>query len=108
MAGKIHFVTTNRQLVCLVRQTGEVVWVTQLKNFENSRDKERPIQWTGPVLAGDRILVAGSSGEVWSLSPFNGKPLGKIMVSNALYISPVVTDEIVYFLADNGRLYAYR
>jgi len=104
----VYLVTTNRQLVCLVRQTGKVVWVTQLKSFENSRDKEKPIQWTGPVLAGDRVLVAGSSGEVWSLSPFDGEPLGKIRVSNALYLSPVVADEIVYFLDDNARLYAYR
>ena len=104
----VYLVTTNRQLVCLVRQTGKVVWVTQLKSFENSRDREKPIQWTGPVLAGDRVLVAGSSGEVWSLSPFDGEPLGKIRVSNALYLSPVVADEIVYFLDDNARLYAYR
>ncbi|MEK9693460.1 MAG: PQQ-binding-like beta-propeller repeat protein, partial [Rhodospirillaceae bacterium] len=104
----IYLVTTNRQLVCLARRTGKLAWATQLKTFENSRDKENPIEWTGPVLAGDRILVGGSNGEVWSVSPFNGKLLGKIRLSGAIYLSPVVANGIVYLLADNSRLYALR
>jgi len=104
----IYLVTTNRQLVCLARRTGKLAWATQLKTFENSRDKENPIEWTGPVLAGDRILVGGSNGEVWSVSPFNGKLLGKIRLSGAIYLSPVVANGIVYLLADNSRLYAFR
>ena len=109
VAGKhIFLVTTNRQLVCIERRTGKLAWATELKSFENSRNKEKAIEWTGPVLAGDRILLAGSNGEVWSASPFSGELLGKIRLSNAVYISPVVADGIVYILTDNARLYAFR
>lgn len=104
----IFFVTTNGQLVCITRKTGELAWATQLKSFENSKSKKKPIEWTGPVVAGDRILLGASNGEVWSVSPFNGELLGKIRVSGAIYISPVVANGIVYVLADNARLYAFR
>ena len=36
-----------------------------------------PIVWSGPILVGDRLLVAGSHGQAITLSPYTGEILGR-------------------------------
>ena len=44
----------------------------------SGREAPKPIQWGGPVLAGDRLLVAGTTGELLAISPYNGEIMGKV------------------------------
>jgi len=104
----IYLVTNGGQLVCLMRESGDVRWIVQLPRFEDEEDREDPIYWTAPVLAGDRLLLGGSHGEVWSVSPYSGKFLGRIELSDPLFIAPVIANDTVYFLADDATLSAYR
>ncbi len=104
----IYLVTNDSQLVCLSRLDGSVHWVTKLGLVEDAKSKIKPIYWTGPVLAGDRLLVAGSSSEVWSISPYSGKILGMLKLSDRLFIAPVVANKLVYLISDDGKLFALR
>ena len=104
----IYVVTTGDELVCLDRRDGRVRWVTQLPRFEDPEDKEDPIRWTGPVLVSDRLLVPASDGEIWSVSPYTGQPLGRIKLDSGILISPSVADGTVYVLTDDATLVALR
>ncbi len=104
----IYVVTTGAELVCIDRRDGGIRWVTQLPRFENPEDKEDPIRWTGPVLVTDRLLVPASDGEIWSVSPYSGKPLGRIKLDSPILISPAVADGTVYVLTDDATLVALR
>jgi outer membrane protein assembly factor BamB len=104
----IYLLSNNGEVICLTRRTGGIRWVRPLQRFEDEEDREGPIVWAGPVLAGDRLIVAGSNGEVWSISPYSGKLLGRIKVSGAVYITPAIANETVYLLTDDAELVALR
>jgi hypothetical protein len=57
---------------------------------------------------GDRLLVAGSNGEIWSVSPYTGSLLGSIKVSGPVAISPAIANQTVYLLTDDADLIALR
>lgn len=109
VAGDFVFVVTDEaKVLCVTRTTGKIRWSRQLQAFRNESSKRGPINWTGPVLASDRLIVASSEGEALSLSPFDGTTLSQIDISNGAFIAPIVAKETVYILTDNGGLYAYR
>jgi outer membrane protein assembly factor BamB len=79
-----------------------------LPRFEDPEDQTGPIGWSGPVLAGDRLIVAGSHGEAVSLSPYTGEVLGVIDLPNGITVAPVVAANTLYFLTGGGDLVAMR
>jgi len=104
----IFVVTTDNQLVALDREGGRIRWVTRLQRFTDPEDRTGPIHWQGPVLAGDRLLLAGTHGQAISVSPYTGQVLGAIELPDSAAVSPVVADNTVYFLTDDATLTAYR
>jgi hypothetical protein len=104
----IYVLSAFGELICLSRRTGGVRWVTQLQRYEDEEDQEDPVFWTGPILAGDRLLIGGSHEEVWSISPYTGRILGRVKVSGPVFIPPVVANDTVYILSDDAKLVALR
>jgi outer membrane protein assembly factor BamB len=109
IGGDFLFVLTNdAQLVCLTRRDGRIRWVRPLERFEDPEDQEGPIRWAGPVLAGDRLIVAGSNGQGLSISPYSGEILGAIELPGSVLLAPVVARNSLYFLTEGGNLIAMR
>ncbi|MGE0745370.1 MAG: PQQ-binding-like beta-propeller repeat protein [Rhodospirillales bacterium] len=109
VAGDYIFVVSNNgELACVSRLDGRVRWVQPMQRYENEERKRDPITWAGPVLVGDRLIVAGSNGEVWSYSPYTGEALGRIRLSGPIYLQPAVANETVYILTDRAQLIALR
>lgn len=109
VAGEFIFVISNTaEVIALTRRDGRVRWLTQLPQFESPEDREDAIQYAGPVLAGDRLIVASSLGELHAISPYTGDPLGIVDVDDPVFIPPIVAGETLYVLTDKGRLIAYR
>lgn len=109
VAGEFIFVlSNNNEIYCLTRQGGRVRWVQPLPRFENPEKKKDPIRWSGPVLAGDRLILTGSHGEVMTVSPYTGEPLGRMEVPDGIIMPPVVAQDTIYFLTDDADLIAYR
>ena len=104
----IYVLTIDSVLVCISHKDGRVRWAAELLRYGNPAKKEDPIAWNGPVLAGDRLLVANTRGEVLALSPYTGELLGKITFGGPISVSPLVADETVYILTDSGDLSALR
>jgi outer membrane protein assembly factor BamB len=107
-AGRFVFVVASgADVICLERDTGKVKWVTPLTQYSDEK-RRHPILWGGPVLAGDRLLVGGSTGELLALSPYTGEIIGKLNIGSPIRLAPVVANRVVYVLTDNGRLIALR
>lgn len=104
----VYLVSNDNQLACLSRRDGRVRWVRSLPRFEDEEDKTGPIGWSGPVLASDRLLIAASTGEVRSISPYTGEPLGRVEVPDAVFIPPAVAGETVFLLTEDAELFALR
>jgi len=108
VAGRFVFVVTgSADVAALERDTGKVKWVTPLSQYEDQK-RRRPILWGGPVLASDRLLIAGSTGEMISLSPYTGEIIGKLDIGETMRLAPVVSNRTVFVLAASGRLIALR
>jgi outer membrane protein assembly factor BamB len=109
IAGDYLFVLSNNtDLIALGRLNGRIYWVTALPEWEDPEDRSGKITWTGPVLASDRLIVAGSTGEAISLSPYSGKVLGKVEMPDGVTISPIVAQDLLLFLSDDAEIVAYR
>ena len=108
VAGRFVFVVTgSADVAALERDTGKVKWVTPLSQYQDE-NRRKPMIWAGPVLASDRLLVGGSTGEMLSLSPYTGEIIGKLDMRSPMRLAPVVANRMVFVLTDSGRLVALR
>ena len=104
----IFAISSDNELVAMGRDNGVIRWVTQLPRYENEEKRNDPIFWTGPVLAGGRLIAAASNGHVIEIVPENGETVRHWTGGDSFRIAPVVAGQTLYLLDDNGTLYAYR
>jgi outer membrane protein assembly factor BamB len=104
----IFLVTLNQQLAAISRDDGRVAWVTQLPRWDNPEDRSGLITWFGPVLASDRLVVAGTNSRAIAASPYTGAILGQQRLPDSAALGPVVVNGTVLLLCDDGRLIALR
>src|SRR3546814_19423216 len=73
VAGEWIFVVTDQgQLLAVARSSGRVKWMTQLPRWQDEEDKKGALSWVGPVLAGERLILASSDGRIVNVSPYDG------------------------------------
>ena len=109
VAGEWIFAVTDQgQLMALARATGRVKWLTQLPRYRDEEDKEGAISWVGPVLAGDRLIVANTRGQIVNVSPLDGKVQSTVETKMSISLPLVVAGSTLYVLHDEGRLTAWR
>jgi outer membrane protein assembly factor BamB len=109
VAGDWVFVVTSRaQLIAVARASGRVRWIAQLPAFHNERKHTGPIFWHGPVLAGNRLIVTGSEGQIAYISPTDGTIQSTTDTRTPISLSPIVANNTLYVLNDAGRLTAWR
>ncbi len=104
----VYVLSTDSELIAMSRDDGRVYWVRGLPRFEDQKNLKDQITWTGPILASDRLIVAGSHGEALAISPYSGKFLGSVEMPDGVAISPVVAQGSVFFLANDAELVVYR
>jgi len=108
-AGEWLFVVTDdARLLCLSRGNGKARWIVQLKHYRNEKKAKNPISWEGPVLAGGRLLLGNSRGQIVSVSPKDGSVLSTMETKTPISLQPVVANNMLFVLDDKGRLTAYR
>jgi outer membrane protein assembly factor BamB len=104
----IYAITNQAEVICISRKNGRVYWVQALPRFEDPENLEDLIVWTGPILASDRLIVAGSNGEAMSISPYSGKILGTLEMPDRVSIPPIIANGRIFFLSDDAQLVAYQ
>jgi outer membrane protein assembly factor BamB len=109
VAGDYIFLLTNdAEVVAISRKSGSIHWVQTLPQYKDPKTKDDPIVWNGPILASDRLLISSSLGQVYSISPYDGRIMGSIKMPSGITVPPVIAKRSVYFLDDNASLVAYR
>lgn len=104
----VFVLTSEDEIACLSRRDGRVRWVRSLPKYENEQKKKNALTWTGPVLAGDRLILGNSNGLAVALSPYTGDLLGQVDMPDAISIPPAIADKTAYFVTDDADLVALR
>ncbi len=105
----LYMLTTRSEVVSLLRDSGRIRWVSPLPRLSDPEDPASPpITWTGPILVGDRLLIAGSNSEALTVSPYNGEILGRLELPGPVLIPPIAAGGQVFFLTEDAELLAYR
>jgi outer membrane protein assembly factor BamB len=108
VAGNILFVLTeDGRLVAVNRESGQIRWVTNLNSYVEDEDIR---YWTGPILAGGRLIVASSDGVAMSLHPDDGRKLQVVQLlgDEGVSVPPVVAGGGMFFLTDDGDVVSFK
>lgn len=103
----VFAVTAQNALVALNRDTGLIRWTFALPRFEDS-DKDYPIFWNGPILAGGRLLLVGSNGQLLEITPDTGKEIRTTKLAGGVMVAPIVAQNTLLILTDSGDMVAYK
>ena len=107
-AGTSVFVVTDRaNLKSLSDADGSERWSVQLPEFDDPEDREGVYVHFGPVLAGGRLLVAGSDGFLRSFDPGTGEMLSSMELPGQAASRPAIANGVMYLLTADGELHAF-
>lgn len=104
----IFVATTDSKVAALSKIDGSVIWVTQLAAFNKPEKRKDRIVWSGPVLAGDRLMVVSSKGLAVTINPYDGQILSERKVGGSVMVPPIIANETVYLLNNDAKLIAMR
>lgn len=104
----IFTLTDDGRLLAITRATGKIRWITQLQRYRDEEDREGPVFWTGPVLAGDQLWLANSLGGVYRVDPADGTASLHVDLKQPVSLAPIVANQTLYVLDDSGRVTAFR
>ncbi|HET7604693.1 MAG TPA: PQQ-binding-like beta-propeller repeat protein [Sphingomicrobium sp.] len=104
----VFVVTSEARLLCIYRQNGHIRWINQLPQFEKPKSKKGDIEYSGPVLAGNRLILTSASGQVIQVDPATGNFQSQFSVGDRVSLPPVVAGSTLYVLDDQAKLHAYR
>jgi outer membrane protein assembly factor BamB len=105
---QLYQMANDGQLVCVSVGTGRILWVASLPTFADEEARADPILWSGPVMAGGRLIIVGSNGSLLTISPYDGKVIDRRAVDARITLPPVVAGGTIYLLDGDGNLSAHR
>ena len=108
--GSLFLISDQGELVRLSASTGERIWGVALPRYLDERERRRAevVAHYGPVLAGGRLRVASNDGLLRSFDPVSGELVGSVEIPGGATTHPVVVNGVLYVVARDGRLHAFR
>jgi len=104
----IFLVSVDGELVAINRTDGAILWVSELRRYKKAKKRKGRIAWAGPVLAGDHLILVSTLGEMIKVSPIDGSVVETVKLEGGSVVSPIVADETIYILTEEGKLLAYK
>jgi outer membrane protein assembly factor BamB len=112
----IYVVSKAGELTLINRDSGAVYWTKDL-NVGRIRKEGgvfglwdhtvRP-EWSGPILASNRLILVNSDGDAVAFDPKTGVQTASIKLGAAAYVAPAAYNGALYVLNDKGQLVCIR
>jgi outer membrane protein assembly factor BamB len=114
----VYVVSKGGEVICATRDTGQIYWIRDLNEGFKAKKKggffgiggqkqTRPI-WSGPLLANDKLLIAGQTGDLVALDAKTGEIVKRIDLKGPATLSPIAMGDTVYVVTDEADLIAIR
>jgi len=104
----VFVVTDDARLLCVARATGKIRWISQLERWRSEKKKKGTVRWTGPIAAGGRLILVSTEGDMVYVNPADGAVQSTVRVGKRMTLGPVVANNMLYILADDGKLMAFK
>ncbi len=105
----IFLVTDQFELKRLRASDGSQMWSVPLPGYlkDGKRRREANVHF-GPILAGNRLVVPGSDGQIRSFNATTGAALGSVALPGGAASQPAIVNGTMYILTANGQLQAFK
>lgn len=104
----IYVVSDDATVQRLALSNGVTIWSTEVPAYEDPEDREDPIAYSGPVLAGGNLLVTDSLGTLHAFDPSTGAPKFTANLSAGTTTGVVVAGGTVFVMTGDATLQAFR
>jgi outer membrane protein assembly factor BamB len=118
-AGDVVYVVSKAgEVVCASRENGQIYWMTDLNKGFTSKKKggffgiggkkaTKPI-WSSPLLANNRLILVGQTGELVALNAKTGAEERRLKLGSPALIGPIAAGNTIYVATDSAQLIALR
>jgi len=105
----IFIVSSDQQVACIDRLTGRVRWISQLRRFVNVNKSKNAMAWTGPVMAGGKLICISTlaTDGMAVIDPVSGQIETVEKLPGVSTVMPIVVDGRMLILTDDGKLHAF-
>jgi outer membrane protein assembly factor BamB len=120
----VYVVSKDGVVVCAARESGQIYWTRDLnagvKTAKSSgggfwskmpkfgsKKSLKPI-WSGPLMANNRLIMVGSSGELVALNAKTGEVQRRVSLGEPAMLAPIAAGNTIYVLTDTAQLIALR
>jgi outer membrane protein assembly factor BamB len=115
----VYAVSKNGEVICASRENGQIYWVRDLNAGYKPNKKKggfvgiggkrtvRPI-WSGPILANDRLIIVGQTGELVSVNAKTGEIQKRMQIKGSATITPIAMGDTIYVVTQDADLIAIR
>ena len=112
----VYVVSKSGELTVVNRDSGQVYWSRDLNEGRIRQeggmfgffDRTVRPEWSGPILASNRLVLVNSDGDVVGLNPKTGAVESTIRLGAASYVAPAAYNGALYVLTDKGQLVSIR
>lgn len=105
-AGDYLFVLdASNTLVAIRSKDSAVRWVHSLRQTDDGDD--RSARYSGPIMMNSQLVVVNNQGQLFIISPNDGKIIKTLDVSDDVMVGPVVAGGRLYLLSKDATLTAY-
>jgi len=101
----VYAVSQQGDVLCLARDSGQIYWI---KRLNAALRKKFQAQWSGAILASNRLLLMSDKGDLLALDPKTGAELKRVHLGAPAFMTPIAAGGMLYILADNGEMIAIR
>lgn len=110
VGGSVFVVNDEARLVRLDASTGAVIWAVEMPYWDTDKPRKRKAITAhyGPVLAGDRLAVAGGDGQLRLFDPASGTMTGGVAIPGGAASAPALAGGMLFVVNGNGQLLAFR
>ncbi len=117
----VYVVSKSGEVICVARESGQIYWIRDLgvgreqskgglfgmKFLGRKNYTSRPF-WSSPILASNRIVLAGTSGELVAINAKTGEVEKTINLGAPTLIGPIAANGTIYIVTDEAQLIALR